>query len=251
MYFAQQEYDVRFEWGLIGLQTLAPHCEVIIIVDVLSFTTCVDIAVGRGAIVFPYNGAAEDLPDYAAARNALYARPGRQHEAGFSLAPSSLINIPPDTRLVLPSPNGSTLSLASLSLASLSLASGNLPTLAGSLRNAQAVARYADKLGRRIGVIAAGERWPGGLLRPALEDLLGAGAVIAHLPGSLSPEAALALAGFQQMEATILDALQRCGSGKELIGRGFAEDVQLAGQINVSDAVPRLIDEAYRQASVF
>ncbi len=244
MYFAQQEYDVRFEWGLIGLQTLAPHCEVIIIVDVLSFTTCVDIAVGRGAIVFPYNGAAEDLPAYAAARNALYARPGRQHEAGFSLAPSSLINIPPDTRLVLPSPNGSTLSLASPSLAS-----GNLPTLVGSLRNAQAVARYTGKLGRRIGVIAAGERWPGALLRPALEDLLGAGAVIAHLPGSLSPEATLALTGFQQMEATILDALQRCGSGKELIGRGFAEDVQLAGQLNVSAAVPRLIDEAYRQAS--
>jgi 2-phosphosulfolactate phosphatase len=239
MYFDQQEYDIRFEWGLIGLQTLAPHCEVIIIVDVLSFTTCVDIAVGRGAIVFPYNGAVENLSDYAAARNALYARPGRQHEAGFSLAPSSLSNIPPDTHLVLPSPNGSTLSLAS----------GSLPTLAGSLRNAQAVARCAGKLGRRIGVIAAGERWPGSLLRPALEDFLGAGAVIAQLPGSLSPEAALALAGFQQMEATIIDVLQRCGSGKELIGRGFAEDVQLAGYLNVSDAVPRLIDRAYRQAS--
>jgi 2-phosphosulfolactate phosphatase len=249
MYFDQQEYDIRFEWGLIGLQTVAPQCEVVIIVDVLSFTTCVDIAVGRGAAVFPYNGAAADLPDFAAARNALCARPGRQHEAGFSLAPSSLINIPPDTRLVLPSPNGSTLSLAPLSLAPLSLASVGLPILAGSLRNAQAVAGYAGKLGRRIGVIAAGERWPGGLLRPALEDLLGAGAIIAHLSGSLSPEAALALAGFQQMEATIIDALQGCGSGKELIRRGFAEDVQLAGQLNVSAAVPRLIDEAYRQVS--
>jgi 2-phosphosulfolactate phosphatase len=239
MYFDQQENDIRFEWGLTGMQALAPHCEVIIIVDVLSFTTCVNIAVERGAIVFPYNGAAEDLPDYAAGRKALYAKPSRQHEVGFSLAPSSLSNIPPDTRLVLPSPNGSTLSLAS----------GNLPTLAGSLRNAQAVAGYASKLGRRIGVIAAGERWPGGLLRPALEDLLGAGAVIAHLPGSLSPEAALALVGFQQVEAAIMDVLRRCGSGKELIGRGFAEDVQLAGQINISDTVPRLIDEAYRQAS--
>ena len=244
MYFDQQEYDIRFEWGLIGLQTVAPQCEVVIIVDVLSFTTCVDIAVDRGAVVFPYNGAAADLPDFAAARNALYARPDRQHEGGFSLAPPSLINIPPDTRLVLPSPNGSTLSLEPLSLAS-----SGLPTLAGSLRNAQAVAGYAGKLGGRIGLIAAGERWPGGLLRPALEDLLGAGAIIAHLSGSLSPEAALALAGFQQMEATIIDTLQRSGSGKELIGRGFAEDVQLAGQLNVSAAVPRLIDEAYRQVS--
>jgi 2-phosphosulfolactate phosphatase len=236
MYFDQQEYDVRFEWGLAGVQALAPACEVIIIVDVLSFSTCVDIAVGRGAIVFPYTGAAEELADYAVNRGALYARPGRQHEAGYSLAPSSLVTIPPDTRLVLPSPNGSTLSLAT----------GNVPTLAGSLRNAQAIARRASHIGRHIGVIAAGERWPGGPLRPALEDLLGAGAIIAHLPGSLSPEAALALAGFRHMEANVMDVLRRCGSGKELLGRGFAEDVRLAAQLNLSDAVPQLLDEAYR-----
>ena len=54
MYFDQQEYDVRFEWGLSGVEALLAGADVIIIVDVLSFTTCVDIVVSQGGTVFPY-----------------------------------------------------------------------------------------------------------------------------------------------------------------------------------------------------
>jgi 2-phosphosulfolactate phosphatase len=239
MYFDQQEYEVCFEWGLQGVQTLVPHCDVIIIVDVLSFTTCVDIAIGRGGVVFPYQGTAEALPEFAASHEALYAAHGRAQTNGFSLAPSSLINMPRGTRLVLPSPNGSKLSLAT----------GDVPTLAGSLRNAKAVAHIACQFGTRIGVVAAGERWPDGSLRPALEDLLGAGAIIAHMNGhrTRSPEAEVAMASFGHLQADLHGALLRCGSGKELVGRGFAEDVHLAAQLNASFAVPSLVDGAYQQ----
>ncbi|MEZ4707766.1 MAG: 2-phosphosulfolactate phosphatase [Caldilineaceae bacterium] len=236
MYFDQQEYQIRFEWGLSGVQALAPVSDVVIIVDVLSFTTCVDIVVGNGGVVYPYRGAAEELAGFAQARDALYAQPGRQRGEGYTLAPSSLVTMPAGTRFVLPSPNGSLLSLST----------GEVPTLAGCLRNAQAVAQRAATLGSHISVIAAGERWRDGLLRPSLEDLLGAGAIIAHLAGSRSPEAELAVAGFQNAQANLLDTLNRCGSGKELIGRDFAEDVQLAAQLNVSGAAPLLTDGAYR-----
>lgn len=37
------------------------------------------------------------------------------------------------------------------------------------------------KLGRTVAVIPAGERWADGSLRPAIEDLLGAGAFIREL----------------------------------------------------------------------
>ena len=51
---SQARYDVRFEWGERGLRALAPHVELLVIVDVLSFSTCVALACARGATVFPY-----------------------------------------------------------------------------------------------------------------------------------------------------------------------------------------------------
>ena len=236
MYFDQREVDIRFEWGLSGLQALAPVSDVMIIVDVLSFTTCVDIVVANGGVVYPYRGEADALPAFAESMGALFAKPGRQHTTSFSLAPSSLTAAPEGTRLVLPSPNGSLLSLST----------GTVPTLAGSLRNAGAVAGRAMQLGGRISVIAAGERWRDGLLRPALEDLLGAGAIISHLQGRRSPESGLAVAGFLDAQSRLLDTLRHCGSGKELVGRGFEEDVRLAGQLDISRAAPLLVDGAYQ-----
>jgi 2-phosphosulfolactate phosphatase len=235
MYFDQQEYDIRFEWGLSGVKALAPVSDVMIIVDVLSFTTCVDIVVGNGGYVFPYRGKAEALAEYARSVGALSASRTRQRESAYSLAPSSLLAIPEGTRLVLPSPNGSTLSLAT----------GGVHTLAGCLRNAKAVATKASQLGKRISVIAAGERWQDGSLRPALEDLIGAGSIMVHLNRPSSPEAEMAVAAFLNAESNLLDTLLRCGSGKELVGRGFKEDVRLASELNVSSSAPLLVDGAY------
>ena len=79
---------------------------------------------------------------------------------------------------------------------------------------------------------------------------MGAGAIISYLDGRQSPEAETAVAGFRSAQSDLLDCLSRCGSGKELIGRGFREDVQIAGQLNVSSAVPLLVDGAYRSSGV-
>lgn len=239
MYFDQDEYEIRFEWGLSGVNALAPISDVVIIVDVLSFTTCVDLVVGNGGIVFPYRDKAELLAGYAESVNAVYAT--RERDAVYSLAPSKLAKIPAGTRLVLPSPNGSTLSLAT----------GEAQTMAGCLRNAEAVAAKANQLGKTIAVIAAGERWWGeGTLRPGVEDLLGAGAIIANLNGRFSPEAELTLAAFKSAQTNLQDMLFRCGSGKELIGKGFEEDVRLAAELNVSSAVPLLTNGAYQNAAL-
>ena len=54
--FNQHEFDIRLEWGLKGVEILAPISDVIIIVDVLSFSTCVDVATGMGATVYPIVG---------------------------------------------------------------------------------------------------------------------------------------------------------------------------------------------------
>lgn len=238
MFFEQHEFDVRCEWGEHGVMVLAPISDVVIIVDVLSFSTCVDVAVARGAVVFPYRGRGEQAADFAASVNAELAGP-RRTEGGYSLSPASLSHIPPETRLVLPSPNGATLTLAAQPT----------PVLAGCLRNAEAVALAAQKFGPKIAVIPAGERWlDDHSLRPSFEDWIGAGAIIRYLNGRLSPEALSAMTAFQGTQTGLSDLLAQSSSGKELIERGFAEDVRLAAQLNASTTTPILRSGAYERS---
>ena len=97
------------------------------------------------------------------------------------------------------------------------------------------------RCGHRIAVIAAGERWrTDWSLRPAIEDWLGAGAIIQHLPGQFSPEARLAADAFGSAAGEIAAIIAGCSSGKELIAGGFAEDVALASAIDADHCAPRL-----------
>src|SRR5262249_14162707 len=135
----------------------------------------------------------------------------------------------------LPSPNGSTLSLGA----------GATPTMTACFRNSRAVASAAAKYGRRIAVIPSGERWDDGSLRPAFEDWICAGAIISHLAGDLSPEAGSALAAYLNVKSQLRHSLMQCGSGRELIERGFESDVEIASELDVSECAPTLVDNAY------
>lgn len=236
MFYDQAAYDVRFEWGKAGVDALAPTSDSIAIVDVLSFSTSVDIATGRGALIFPCAWRDLRAAEYAAELGALLASSDRTTPGAYTLSPASLLHIPAGTKLVLPSPNGATLSLAT----------GATPAYAACLRNAEAVAAALGRHGRSVAVIAAGERWPDGSVRPGVEDLLGAGALIARLPGTRSPEAAVAEAVYQRFRDRIAEMLRACSSGRELIERGCAEDVALAAEVGVSAGAPALVDGAYR-----
>jgi 2-phosphosulfolactate phosphatase len=234
----QSGYAIACEWGEGALANLAPHFDVLVVVDVLSFSTSVDVATARGAVVFPYAFGDAGATRYAREVGAVLAD---QNPAGYGLRPSSLERIEAGTRLVLPSPNGSTLSVGVVAAL----------TIAGCLRNRSAVAARATVLGARILVVPAGERWPDGSLRPALEDLCGAGAVIEALPGSLSrsPEAELALACFRDARPELRARIAGCASGREKLARDLARDVELAAELDASDAVPVLSDGAYSSTS--
>lgn len=222
MIYNQSEFNLRCEWGPQGVAQLAPISDVVVIVDVLSFSTCVEIATNNGAIIFPYAYKDESAIDYAKLVQAeLASHRQRWTTTGYShsLSPKSVTLIPAGTRLVLPSPNGSFLTLHT----------GNTPTLAGCLRNCQAVAQFAQNYGDKIAVIPAGERWKeDGSLRPAFEDLIGAGAILSYLDGSLSPEAEVPVTTFHAFQQDLLGYLKKCSSGKELIERGFESDVELS-----------------------
>ena len=84
-----------------------------------------------------------------------------------------------------------------------------------------------------------------GGLRPALEDALGAGAILAALPGSRSPEAEAVVAVFEARRDVLIETLDACGSGRELAGRGHPRDKLIAGALDVSSAVPRFDRTAF------
>jgi 2-phosphosulfolactate phosphatase len=234
MVYRQTAFEIRFEWGEQGVSQLAPISDAVIIVDVMSFSSAVSIAIAHNARVYPYRYKDHSAAAYAESVGAILAGP--RSDGRYSLSPASLMDLSPGSRIVLPSPNGATLSLAT----------GQTATFAGCLRNAQAVAQAALSCGPRIAVIACGERWQAdNSLRPAFEDLMGAGAIISFLTGQLSPEAIAARLTFEQCQSELLSMLENCVSGRELIERGFAEDILAVSDFNADRVAPRLTAAAY------
>ena len=241
----QRDFDIRLGWGPEAARVLCSGSRTTIVVDVLSFMTSVDIAVSRGAIVHPFrwnDERAAAVADQLGAELAVARVDGDGNPvSGWSLSPSSLTTIPEGTRILLPSPNGATVTLEA--------ANACEGVLGASLRNASAVAAAAAASGGPVAVLAAGERWPEGQLRVAVEDLVGAGAVVAglirHGIGNPSPEARAAAAAFAAMADDLDGALVDCVSGRELIARGLALDVTLAAEADVSTTVPILRDGAF------
>ena len=82
-------------------------------------------------------------------------------------------------------------------------------------------------------------------MRFAVEDWLGAGAIVRHLPGRRSPEAEAATAAFEGSQGAVLEALIASSSGRELIERNFQIDVECAARVDASQCVPRLVGNSF------
>jgi len=102
-------------------------------------------------------------------------------------------------------------------------------------------------IGKNIGVIPSGEQWQDGSIRFAVEDLIGAGAVISYLQGELSAESLPAKILYESVNEKLYDVISNCVSGKELIERGFGEDVKIACEENVSETVAMLKGKCYEK----
>lgn len=138
--------------------------------------------------------------------------------------------------------------------ATLAAVSGAATTVvAAGLRNAPAVAdwlaREHDADRAVLAVVAAGSRWPDGSLRPAVEDLWGAGAVLAALedhdwPG-LSPEAAQAADAYRLVSGREAAHLAACAGGRELAAEGQAVSLEEASLVGADRVVPLLGDRGF------
>lgn len=205
--FDQRRYQVRHDWGVEGLRRLAP-ADVVVVVDVLRFSTTVTDAVAAGETV-----PLDESADAVSINGAAVAR-----AAGESGA----------------------------------------VVLLGCLRNASAVADAVLDIQRgrgvrtSIAVIAAGElagRTPGAPLRFAVEDQLGAGAIVDAL-GALgidhtSPEAAAACESFRGLRGALRHLLTASGSGQELLDRDARDEVLNAAAVDAAGLVPVLRDGVF------
>lgn len=241
----QASHGVRLEWGPTGGAAIAADADVAVVVDVLSFTTTLSVAVERGIAVYPFRWRDDRAESYAAERDAVLAV-GRSEarELGVSLSPDTVARAEGVERLVLPSPNGSTIAFA--------LRDGGATVVGASLRNAAAVGRWLAEhhAGATIAVVPAGERWPDGSLRPAVEDLWGAGAVVAALGrDDLAPEARHAADAFAAVRDGVPAAVAACASGQELLDAGWAADVRIAGELDGTDVVPVLTGDLFGPAA--
>lgn len=226
---------VSLEWGPQGLRMLSETCECVVLVDVFSFSTSVAVAVARGAAVWPHTGH-ERAEELARAIGATLVR-GRNMREGRTMSPASLLGVQDGERLIMPSDNGSVISHAALM--------SGLTVVAGSLRNASAVARWLSGRFATIGLVPAGEEWPDGAMRVCYEDLIGAGAIaagMADLGGEtgMTPEVLAAAAAFRARASLV-----EVPSGRELVERGFAEDVRLAEEVDSDDVIPLLRNGRY------
>lgn len=200
--FDQSTYQVRLDWGLAGLERLA-DADVVVIVDVLHFSSRLADAVAEGAEV--------DLAEAAS-------------WSVDAVAPA---------------------------LAVTAAASG-ASVLVGGIRNASAVARTVQAVQEQrqartsVAVIAAGERDGSNDLRFAVEDHLGAGAVIAALTDlgidHTAPDAAVAAEGFRALRRALGHLVSASGSARD---GADAETVAAAARLDAVSTVPVLRDRVF------
>jgi 2-phosphosulfolactate phosphatase len=239
-----QQERAHLEWGVSGARRCAERGDVAVVVDVLRFSTTVAAAAAKGALVFPYRG--RDPVGYARQHRAELARGNSK----FSMSPSSFDSAEPGDRVVIHSANGSTIAM---------LAGRSGPVLTGALVNASAAATAASCLAAERGcgltVIAGGERPRKGWqdersyeFRPAIEDWLGAGAVLSRLGGQwdLSPEAEVAVIASEGARAALARLIRECESGQELYDEGLGADVEFAVRVDCLDVAPILEGDAFR-----
>jgi 2-phosphosulfolactate phosphatase len=181
-HLSQSPHRIRLDWGRGGVHRAAERGDIVAIIDVLRFTTTVAAALSQNITIYPceHRDRASDV-----ARE-LGATVGG-HGKIFSLSPLTYTNEHRGQRVVLWSPNGATCARFA----------GQIPHLfAGAFVNANAVsgavAKVLNESNSNATLIACGERWPieneDGEIRFAIEDYLGAGAILAGLDFDKSPK---------------------------------------------------------------
>jgi 2-phosphosulfolactate phosphatase len=243
--FSQEPYRIRIHWGDIGASHAADRGDIIVIIDMLDFSTAVTTAVAQGAIVYPVSKK-EHLEKVASEVGGQIAKSKQEAaESGFSLSPLHMMRAKPGDKIVLQSNNGAY---------DTDHAQNACCILVGTMLNAPAVARVVRNIlgstNLRCTINPCGERWPDEKeFRPAIEDHLAAAAIVHEigLHAYLSPEAEVIEAAWRQLETQYKRLILDSGSGRKESEEGVGDDTEFALDYGRFDVVPILKDGAFQK----
>jgi 2-phosphosulfolactate phosphatase len=251
LFYNQLPFEIKVEWGQRGARSASERGDIVIIVDVLSFSSTVVTAVEYGAEIYPYpppiNESAKSYAEEIGA-NIVWGRAESIKYGGHSLSPLSFTSADKGQKFVMCSLNGA---------ASTWVASKVPALLIGCLLNASAVANTANhlrtKLGANITVVPCGEKWSDALenenkLRPSIEDYLGAGIILSKLIGSKSPEVEVCIGAYVYTKNKLRELIWDSVSGRELRERGYEQDVIHCSQVDIYTSVPILHNNKFINA---
>ena len=247
--FNQAPFQCRMDWAERGTIEASNRGDIIIIIDVLSFSSTVTNAVHSGVTIYPFPkvGGIQEFGKLVGAEVCLGRKEAREENTPSLSAPSFNESFR-GKKFVLSSRNGATCTKASKKVPAL---------LIGCFLNVSAVAKVANKIqketGANITVIACGERWSRineepQELRPSIEDYLCAGAILELLDGTKSPEARVCVSAFQCSKKDLTELLSDSSSGRELKARDFSSDVDFAIQFDKFQEVPILMEDEQDQS---
>ena len=205
--FDQSTYQVRVEWGAAGLARLAP-ADVVVVVDVLRFSSRVTAQLEAGADRVPLDATAHDVSLNGAAVAAAAQQSGAVVLLGCLRNASAVA----DAVLAEQHRRGA--------------------------RTSVAIIAAGERLGRDTEElrVAVEDQFGAG----AIVDALGARGV-----DHTSPEAAAAGEAFRALRGALRHLLTASGSGRELIDRGLRDDVLAAAAVDAASVVPVLRDGAF------
>lgn len=222
---SQLAYQCRLEWGHDGTRRAATRHDIVVVVDTLRFSTAAVVVIAHGGVV-----------------HLEMADTSQHRDQQDTLSPAQYEAVVPGTRVALQSPNGATCCHYGKEAPHLFVAA-----LVNAQAAAQAVTAVLAGRDHGISVIACGERrrefTADGPLRFALEDYLGAGAILSYLDLPKSPEAQICQAAFEATRHILPTLLLDSTSGWELRHKGLVGDVHYAARLNALEAVPVLSGE--------
>lgn len=229
-----------------GVELALRNNHIVVIVDVFSFSTAVTTAIANGFTIYPVSDRerGQQLAEKTGAELA-----GKRGEAKYSLSPLTYLNPDqPANKIVLYSPNGA----ACCEMVK------DRTAFIGCFLNAKAVGkkvtRLAKKTNQNVTVVMAGEQRAviaGDRVEYikestrkvfALEDFLGAGAIIKEIKINKSPEAIVCESAFKKSSKQLHELLTDSFSGRYLVQKSSSADIDFSIQLNRYDSVPKIKD---------